>query len=59
MCTSTRRPDQPLDPVRAEFIKFILSKDGQELTEKGGFYPITNEIRENELKNLGIPTLSQ
>ena len=54
-----KKPDQPLDPVRAEFIKFILSKDGQELTEKGGFYPITNEIRENELKNLGIPTLSQ
>jgi phosphate transport system substrate-binding protein len=54
-----KKPDQSLDPVRAEFIKFILSKDGQELTEKGGFYPITNEIRENELKNLGISTLSQ
>ena len=54
-----KKPDQSLDPVRAEFIKFILSKDGQELTEKSGFYPITNEIRENELKNLGISTLSQ
>ena len=49
-----KKPDQPLDPLRAEFIKYILSKDGQEQTEKGGFYPITNEIRENELKNLGI-----
>jgi ABC-type phosphate transport system substrate-binding protein len=35
-----KKPDQSLDPVRAEFIKFILSKDGQEPTEKGGFYPI-------------------
>ena len=48
-----KKPNQPLDPLRAEFIKYILSKDGQEQTEKGGFYPITNEIRENELKKLG------
>ncbi len=54
-----KKPNQPPDPLRAEFIKFILSKDGQEQTEKGGFYPITNEIRENELKKLGISTVSQ
>ncbi len=51
-----KKPDQPLDPLRAEFIKYILSKDGQEQTEKGGFYPITNEIRESELTKLGIST---
>ena len=45
-------PNQPLDPLRAEFIKYILSKDGQTLTEKGGFFPITNEIRESELAKL-------
>ena len=28
--------DEPLDPLRVEFIKYILSKDGQTLTEKGG-----------------------
>lgn len=50
-----KKPDQPLDPLRAEFVKYILSKDGQELAEKGGFFPITNEIRESELKKLGIP----
>jgi phosphate transport system substrate-binding protein len=54
-----KRPNQPLDPLRAEFIKFILSKDGQTQTEKGGFYPITNEIRESELKKFGISTVSQ
>ena len=51
-----KKPDQPIDPLRAEFIKFILSKDGQEQTEKGGFYPIANEIREHELTKLGILT---
>ena len=54
-----KKPDQPLDPLRAEFIKFILSKDGQEQTEKGGFYPITNEVRESELKKFGISNDSQ
>jgi phosphate transport system substrate-binding protein len=52
-----KKPTQPLDPLRAEFIKYILSKDGQTQTEKGGFYPITNEIREEELKKFGISTI--
>jgi len=52
-----KKPTQPLDPLRAEFIKYILSKDGQTQTEKGGFYPITNEIREEELKKFGISTV--
>lgn len=49
-----KKPNQPLDPLRAEFIKYILSKDGQIQTEKGGFFTITNEIREHELTKLGI-----
>jgi phosphate transport system substrate-binding protein len=49
-----KKPSQPLDPLRAEFVKYILSKDGQELTERGGFFPITNEIRDADLKRLGI-----
>jgi len=44
--------------LRAEFIKYILSKDGQTLTEKGGYFPITNEIREHELETLGISALA-
>jgi hypothetical protein len=32
--------------LRAEFVKYILSKDGQAQTEKGDFFPITNEIHE-------------
>jgi phosphate transport system substrate-binding protein len=49
-----KAPDEPLDPLRTEFIKYILSKDGQTLTEKGGYFPITNEIREHDLEVLGI-----
>ncbi len=49
-----KKPGEPLDALRAEFIKYILSKDGQTQTEKGGYYPITEEIREAELEKLGI-----
>jgi len=49
-----KKPNEPLDALRAEFIKYILSKDGQTLTEEGGYFPISNEIREHELETLGI-----
>jgi phosphate transport system substrate-binding protein len=49
-----KKPNEPLDSLRAEFIKYILSKDGQTLTEEGGYFPISNEIRENDLDALGI-----
>jgi phosphate transport system substrate-binding protein len=49
-----RKPGQPLDALRAQFAKYIVSKDGQEQTERGGFYPITNEVREADLNKLGI-----
>jgi phosphate transport system substrate-binding protein len=54
-----KKPDQTLDPLRSEFIKYILSKDGQTQTEKAGFYAITNQIREDELKKLGIAALAK
>jgi phosphate transport system substrate-binding protein len=49
-----KKPDQPLDALRGEFIKYILSKEGQTQTEKGGFYTITNQMREADLKKLGL-----
>jgi len=54
-----KKPDEPLDALRSEFIKYILSKDGQTQTEKGGYYPITNEIREAELLRLGLSPLAK
>jgi phosphate transport system substrate-binding protein len=49
-----KKPGQPLDTLRAEFVKYILSRNGQEQTERGGFFPITNEVRESDLSKLGI-----
>jgi len=53
-----KKPGEQLDALRSEFIKYILSKDGQTQTETGGFYPITNAIREQDLKRLGISILA-
>jgi phosphate transport system substrate-binding protein len=49
-----KKPGQPLERSLGEFIKYILSKDGQTLTERGGFYPISIDIREADLKKLGM-----
>lgn len=49
-----KNPKQALDPLRAEMVKYILSKDGQQEAENGGFFPITNEVRETDLTKLGI-----
>ncbi len=49
-----KNPNQPLDPLRGEFVKYALSKEGQTETIKGGYYPITNELRVEDLKTLGL-----
>ncbi len=35
-----KNPSAPLDPVQREFFKFILSADGQDDTNKDGYYPM-------------------
>ncbi len=50
-----KAPAKPLDPPTLEFVKYILSSDGQKETIRSGFYPITNETRTRALKALGIP----
>jgi phosphate transport system substrate-binding protein len=36
-----RKPGEPLDPLRGEFLKYILSREGQETVVKDGYYPLT------------------
>ena len=53
-----KKPGEPLNPVVAEFLKYVLSKDGQAQTEKGGYYPIDAESAAGALQRLeaGFPT---
>jgi phosphate transport system substrate-binding protein len=44
-----RAPGKPLDPLTREFAKLILSKEGQEVVVKDGYFPIPATIAKDEL----------
>jgi len=35
-----KKPNEALDPLRLEFLKYILSKQGQEIVIKDGYLPL-------------------
>jgi phosphate transport system substrate-binding protein len=49
-----KNPKQALDPTIEEFLKYVLSKDGQTVTMKAGFYPVTNAVRVSAFRRLGV-----
>jgi len=49
-----KRPNQPLPPLEREFIKLVLSKQGQEVVIKDGFVPMPAAMAAKALADLGI-----
>jgi phosphate transport system substrate-binding protein len=49
-----KKPNQPLDPLRAEFIKYVFSKEGQKVVIKDGFYPVSKALADEDLAIIGI-----
>lgn len=47
-------PVKGLDPLRAEFIKLVFSKQGQEVVVKDGYFPIPADVAREDLKAVGI-----
>jgi phosphate transport system substrate-binding protein len=47
-------PKTALDTLSGEFVRYILSRDGQAQAKKGGYYPVTRNIRDHELTRLGL-----
>src|SRR3990170_1904515 len=47
-----KAPDKPLEPLVKEFIKFIMSREGQEVVIKDGYFPLTADLVAKELANL-------
>jgi phosphate transport system substrate-binding protein len=39
-----KKPNEPLDSLTAEFIKFVESKEGQQVVAKAGFFPLPKQI---------------
>jgi phosphate transport system substrate-binding protein len=44
-----KAPGKPLDPLTREFAKLLLSKEGQEVVVKDGYFPIPAQIAKEEL----------
>ncbi|MEM1329613.1 MAG: phosphate ABC transporter substrate-binding protein [Planctomycetota bacterium] len=47
-------PREELDPLRAEFIRVIYSREGQDAVLKYGYYPLSAELADGELERLGL-----
>lgn len=47
-----KAPGKPLDPLTQEFVKLILSKEGQEVVIKGGYFPIANAVTREDLQKI-------
>jgi len=49
-----KHPNKPLSPLQAEFIKLMLSKEGQGIVDKDGYIPLPKAVIEKELAKLGL-----
>jgi phosphate transport system substrate-binding protein len=46
-------PEKPMDPKVKEFLRFVLSREGQEaIAEDGKYLPLTKEVLDAQLKKL-------
>ena len=52
--TVNYKPGSELDPLRKEFVKFIFSRQGQEVVVKDGYLPVSAKIAKDALKSVGI-----
>ena len=48
------KPGSRLDPLRAEFIKYVFSQQGQSDVVKDGYYPVPATIAREDLEKVGI-----
>ncbi|WP_373386921.1 PstS family phosphate ABC transporter substrate-binding protein [Pseudomonas alcaligenes] len=49
-----KAPNKPLSPLEAEFVKMVLSKQGQEVVVKDGYIPLPSKVVEKTKKELGL-----
>jgi phosphate transport system substrate-binding protein len=47
-----KAPGKPLDPLTHAFLKLVLSKEGQEVVVKGGYFPMASSLAAEDLKNI-------
>ncbi len=47
-----KKPDTPLPALETEFLKLVLSTEGQEIVHKDGYVPVSAEVAARELEKL-------
>lgn len=47
-----KSPSKPIDPLTREFLKFVLSKEGQEIVVKDGYLPLAGKMAIEEREQL-------
>ena len=47
-----KKPGEPLRPIEVEFLKLVLSKEGQEIVGKDGYIPVSAEVAARELQKI-------
>ncbi len=49
-----KQPNKPLSPLEREFVKLVLSKQGQEVVLKDGYIPLPGKVVDKYLAQLGL-----
>lgn len=49
-----KHPNKPLSPLQTEFLKMILSQQGQDIVKKDGYIPLPVAVVEKELAKLNL-----
>ena len=52
-----KKPNESLDPLRLEFLKYVLSKEGQEVVVKDGYLPLPADVDAKILENYQLTNL--
>ncbi|WP_100643818.1 PstS family phosphate ABC transporter substrate-binding protein [Alteromonas facilis] len=47
-----KAPNQPLPTMEREFLRLVLSKEGQDLVRQDGYFPVPDGVRERQLRLL-------
>ena len=50
----TSKPNEPLNPLMAQFLKYVFSKEGQMIVIKDGFYPVSKALADEDLGKVGL-----
>jgi phosphate transport system substrate-binding protein len=49
-----KNPNEQLDPLRGEFIRFVYSRQGQEAVVRDGYFPVLKSLADQDLKAFGL-----